>query len=172
MSSKIVIQASLFVAAMFIMNTHSASAIHGKRLSQTGCVCCPVCDHVCRLDAKLVEEEKTCFKIETKVICIPRVVFPWQKSKISACAQCDSCDGVGCTTCVHNGARLRKVRVLKTEKYKCSACKYTWTAEKKDACSGYRGGCSTGPACDGAYELPVELQDSTIVGDEAILPIR
>ena len=151
MPIKIIIQASLFFAAMFLMTTEPAPAGHGKILTQTGCACCPVCDHVCKLDAEQVDEEKTCFKVESKAICIPRVVFPWQKSKRSACASCNSCDGKGCTACVHNGARVRKICVLKTEKYKCPACKYTWTAEKKDTCGGCCNGgcCNGGPACDG-----------------------
>lgn len=146
MPIKIMLPASLLVAAVFLMTSEPASAGHGKFFTQTGCACCPVCDHVCKLDAEQVDEEKTCFDVESKVICIPRVVFPWQKAKRSACASCDSCDGKGCTACVHNGARVRRICVLKTEKYECPACKYTWTAEKKDTCGG---GCNGGPTCDG-----------------------
>lgn len=142
MSIKIITQASLLITAVFMMTATPASALPGKILNQTGCVCCPVCDHVCKLDAEQVEEEKTCFKVETKVIVIPRVVFPWQRSRKLACTQCDSCDAKGCSDCVHNGARVRKVHVLKTEKYNCPACKYTWTAEKKDSCGGCSGSCS------------------------------
>lgn len=109
----------------------------GKCLSQTGCsLCCPVCDHTCRLDAKEVEEEISCFEVESKVICIPRVVFPWQKKR---CQACDTCDGGGCTDCVHNGARIRRVCVLKKDKIKCPKCKYTWTPEKK--CNACDRGC-------------------------------
>jgi hypothetical protein len=147
MPIKIILPASLFIAVVFLVTAEPASAGHGKFFTQTGCACCPVCDHVCKLDAEQVDEEKTCFEVESKVICIPRVVFPWQRSKRLAHASCDSCDGKGCTACVHNGARIRKVCVLKTEKYKCPACKYTWTAEKKDTCGD--GCCQGGPACDG-----------------------
>ena len=123
-----------------------------KILDQTGCCKrCPACDHVCNLDAEQVEEEKTCFDVETKVICIPRVVFPWQKKK--SCDSCDACDGRGCSVCVHNGARVRKVCVLKTDKYKCPKCEYTWSAEKKPCTVGCcdTAGCDTGCAtapCD------------------------
>lgn len=150
MSIKRTLQTCLMLAvAMCLIQTQDASAIGGKLLDQTGHACCPVCDHVCKLDAKQIEEEKTCFEVESKAICIPRVVFPWQRAKKAACASCDACDGLGCTACVHNGARVRKICVLKTEKYKCPACKYTWSAEKKDSCGCCPGGCAGGAACDG-----------------------
>ena len=147
--------------ALSLISFQAVVALGGKCLDQTGCACCPVCDHVCKLDAEQVEEEKSCFKVESKVICIPRVVFPWQKAKKAACASCDACDGAGCTNCVHNGARLRKVCVLKTEKYKCPACKYTWTAEKKDSCCGVPGACDATNVCDsGCAAGPVIVHDS------------
>ncbi|KAA5544282.1 hypothetical protein FYK55_07990 [Roseiconus nitratireducens] len=139
--------ACLFALAFAALLSPRAEAGHGKLFDQTGHACCPVCDHVCKLSAEKVEVEKQCFDVEAKVICIPRVVFPWQHAKKAACAACDSCGGRGCSACVHNGARLRKVCVLKTEKYKCPACEYTWTAEKVNR--GRGGGCCGGPACDG-----------------------
>ncbi|QDV87577.1 hypothetical protein [Planctomycetes bacterium TBK1r] len=160
------IQAALLLtAALCLLDCHSAFALGGKLLDQTGCACCPVCDHVCKLDAEQVEEEKTCFTVESKAICIPRVVFPWQKAKKAACASCTACDGLGCTACVHNGARVRKVCVLKTEKYKCPACEYTWTAEKKDRCGccpgSCAGACGGGTGCDsGCAAAPLALQPS------------
>ncbi|MCD0460252.1 hypothetical protein [Roseiconus lacunae] len=124
----------------------------GDFFDQTGASCnCPVCDHVCELKAEKVDEEKTCFKVESKVICIPRVVFPWQKSKRSACASCDACDGQGCTSCVHNGARLRRICVVKTEKYKCPSCEYTWTPVERGNCGG--AGCASIPS--GMIEAPL-----------------
>lgn len=168
MSIKRTLQACLLLAtAMCLMNTSNAHALGGKILDQTGCTCCPVCDHVCNLDAEQIEEEKTCFKVESKAICIPRVVFPWQRSKKAACASCDACDGQGCTACVHNGARVRKVCVLKTEKYKCPACKYTWTAEKKDTC-GCPGACDGG--CNGGCDSGCAALPTTPVMDAPLPP--
>lgn len=150
MSIKKLIQAALLIAAaLCLLNSQSAFALGGKLLDQTGCTCCPVCDHVCKLTAEQVDEDKTCFDVESKVICIPRVVFPWQRAKKAACASCDSCDGNGCNACVHNGARVRKVCVLTTQKYTCPACEYTWKAEKKDCCGCGAGNCCGGSACDG-----------------------
>ncbi len=119
-----------------------------KVIDQTGCsLCCPACKHVCKLDAKEVEEDKTCFEVECKVICIPRVVFPWQKKK---CNACDSCDGQGCNAGVHNGARTRTIRVLKTKDYTCPKCEYKWSSEP---CGGCDGCCDDG--CDGCCDATV-----------------
>ena len=118
-------------------------------MSQTGCsICCPVCDHVCKLDAKKVDAEIPCFDVESKVICIPRVVFPWQKKK---CRDCNACDGLGCTNCVHNGARVRRICVLKTDKITCPQCEYTWSTEKK--CAGCDQGCDG--CCDKGCDASV-----------------
>lgn len=153
MSSKNIFR-GLFVAATLVAAGYCLQAPRATAgfpfkcgfLDQTGCsVCCPVCDHVCKLDAEQVEAEIPCFEVESKVICIPRVVFPWQKKK---CSDCDSCDGRGCTNCVHNGARVRRVCVLKTDKIKCPKCEYSWSPEKKGI--GCESGCAG--SCDGGCD--------------------
>jgi hypothetical protein len=112
-------------------------AIAGKLFPQTGCQqCCPECKHRCKLEAKLGEEEKSCFEVEESVICVPRVVFPWQKQTPTGWFRClsqacDDCHDAGCNACVHNGAKTRKVKLLKSKKYQCPKCEYTWTAEEK-----------------------------------------
>ena len=135
-------------AGQLFSSTDATAGLWGTRLlDQTGCCRrCPACDHVCNLDAEQTEEEKTCFDVETKVICIPRVVFPWQKKK--SCSSCDACDGQGCRSCVHNGAKTRKVCVLKTFKYMCPKCKYTWSAEKKPCAAPCERGCDPYCAAD------------------------
>ena len=113
--------------------------LHGKHRK----FCCPKCDcdcSTCKLDAEVVDVEKKCFEVECKTICIPRIVFPWQK-KQSSCRSCKSCDGHGCTNCIHNGARIRKIKVLKSKKYKCPECKYSWTPDEKKPCCGSSCGC-------------------------------
>lgn len=110
--------------------------------SQTGSThCCPACDHVCKLTAEDTEVERLCFYVETKVVCIPRVVFPWQRR--SQAHGCSVCDGQGCKTCVHNGGRTRRVNVIKPSSYKCPSCEYTWSAEKKthDGCANVPSSC-------------------------------
>ncbi len=149
--SRLVVAAIVVFAIGELFNsTDVAAGLLGTRLlDQTGCSRrCPACDHCCNLDAEQVEEEKTCFDVETKVICIPRVVFPWQKKK--SCGSCHTCDGRGCSSCVHNGGRTRKICVLKSEKYKCPKCEYTWSAEKKPRIAPCDGGCDS--ACAVAHE--------------------
>jgi hypothetical protein len=111
------------------MSNDAKAGIHDiLRVDQTGsCKRCPACDYQCKLNAEIVDEEKPCFDVESKVICIPRVVFPWQRKK---CLSCGACDGLGCTHCVNNGARTRRISVLKNDSYKCPKCKYSWSAEK------------------------------------------
>ncbi len=122
---------------------------------QTGCCKrCPSCNHCCNLDAEEVDEEKTCFEVESKEICIPRVVFPWQKK---TCRSCDSCSGLGCNACVHNGAKVRRICVLKTKKYNCPKCKYTWTPEENGCDVGCCGtGCDVG-SCDTGCDVGANI---------------
>ena len=121
------------IIATTAMSFHPVQAACG-----TGSACCPKCKTSCSLKAEKVDVEKSCFEVESKTICIPRVVFPWQMPKKKS--NCSSCDGYGCSTCVNNGATARTVRILKTKKYKCPECKYTWSA-KEPCCSG---GCASG----------------------------
>jgi len=161
MSSTKIIAANLVLTAMACgVAPQIAQAGHGKWFDQTGVACCPVCDHVCKLEAKAIEVEKSCFEVETKVICIPRVVFPWQTARKASCASCDSCSGKGCNACVHSGARLRKICVLKPKAYTCPACEYTWSAEKKDACECGSEGCC-GARCDSLGSAASALIEST-----------
>ncbi len=162
-----VLMAALVVAALgqvFQTNTAEAGGKNFKLLNQTGCDgLCPACGHCCNLEAEQVDVEKKCFEIECKVICIPRVVFPWQKKKARGCCDsCDSCDGAGCTNCVHNGAKTRTIKVLKSKKYKCPECKYSWNAEKVGCGSGCcDSGCDAG-CCDGATpytSAPMEYRE-------------
>ena len=149
----------ILLAAVVTMLSHLAATttanagILGRFFDQTGCCArCPACDYVCKLDAEKGEEDRICFDIETKVVCIPRVVFPWQKRD---CTSCSSCDGNGCSVCVNNGATARKVCVLKPSSYQCPKCNYSWSAEKK----GCSRGCPDGScACDGVIRVDPILQ--------------
>ena len=155
--SKFVLLTAIVAAVAHLAATTNARAgILGTRcLDQTGCCLrCPACDHVCKLDAEKVDEEIDCFDVETKVICIPRVVFPWQKKK---CRSCSSCDGNGCSNCVNNGARTRRICVLKPSSYECPKCKYTWSVEKRGGCSG---GCAAGQCCCDASACDAPVCDA------------
>lgn len=132
---------------------------------------CPKCHNCCVLKAECGKEEKSCWEVECEKICIPCVVFPWQKwkakkngcgkSNCECCAgTCDSaaggCDGGcddGCGSCcssVNNGARVRTVRKLVKKKYECPVCKYKW----EPACcgNGCGDGCCDSGRCDGGCD--------------------
>jgi len=141
-----------------IATTTSVKAGCGHHAKQH---CCPECNHTCKLEAKEVEVEKKCYEIECETICVPRVVFPWQTGdccwfpwgkKKSHGNPCDSCDGGGCkvcTNCVHNGATVRKIKVLKTKSYKCPECQYSWSVEDAPSCGcGDSGCCGAAGCCD------------------------
>ena len=123
------------------------------------CTKCPSCD--CALEAKMVDVEKSCFEVETKTICIPKVVFPWQRKK--ACGSCDSCDGQGCNTCINNGATTRCIRVIKKKKYTCPECKYSWSHKGSGGCDN---GCDAGCAKAESVKQPV----MKVVNNEVALP--
>ncbi|MGV3484805.1 MAG: hypothetical protein ACO1RT_10345 [Planctomycetaceae bacterium] len=103
-----------------LISSQTARANHLCGNGAACCHACPQCNYVCKLDVTKSEQEKECFDVEAKVVCIPRVVFPWQKNCGNPCA--------------NNGGRIREICVLKTESYKCPQCKYTWTAEKRTPC--------------------------------------
>ena len=138
---------AMALSSFQVQPVQAGGCLHGKHHK----FCCPKCDcdcSSCSLEAEVVDVEKKCYEVECKTICIPKVVFPWQKKKHASCHSCDSCNGRGCTNCVHNGARVRKVKVLKTKKYECPECKYTWTPDENSPCCG--GSCSGGCGCGGA----------------------
>lgn len=110
----------------------------------SACNKCPRCRTTCcELKVEQGEKEKHCWNVECKTICIPRVVFPWQKS----------C----CDPSVNNGAWTRKVRVLKKHTYTCPTCEYSWSPVDRGCCGV--GCCHPGcVACDG---LPIEMGIST-----------
>lgn len=128
----------LFISLAFVMLVHlstptreSAAGFPFGLLDQTGCIDrCPACDHVCHFEAKRVDVEKEVFDVESKVICIPRVVFPWQKRHTDC--RCHSGGDTLCSSCISNGARTRRICVLKTAKQTCPECSYSWSAKKVD----------------------------------------
>lgn len=141
----------LYAAALawFLGLGYPSTALSGHLWMHHGAAChsCPRCSHVCKLKAQLVDEDIPCFEVEEKVVCIPRVVFPWQKSCKDPCA--------------NNGARIRKVCVLKTDSYQCPKCEYTWKAEPIAACSSCAA-TTTEHAAEPALPAPLALGDSII----------
>lgn len=108
-------------------------------------VCCPEC----QLKVDQVDIDKHCWKVECKKICVPRFVFPWQKS----------C----CDPCANNGACTKEVLVLKKHKYKCKGCEYSWTPTDP-TCDCDKGCCTSGCASAGCCDGGAIMQGTIIEG--------
>lgn len=118
------------LAATLMSVVHLSGPLLGADCCQCG-LCSDKCATCC-LECKTEDEERSYYDIECKQVCVPRVVFPWQKNKC-----CDSCK--------NNGARVRCVKQLKKKKYDCPVCVYKWTPRMI-------GGCDCCPSCDGCCE--------------------
>ncbi len=85
----------------------------GKRVR--GCDRCPNCNaEVCVSESKIEKEKRSCWKTEQKVICIPKIRFPWQK-----------CDGPKC-------GKTKTITVLKKHSYECEVCRHEWKILKPE----------------------------------------
>lgn len=139
---------SAFAGSPLHHSRHGAHR-HGCAGACSECVSCPRC-FTCKLDVEAIEEGRSCWDVECEQICIPNVVFPWQKS-------CDPC------RVLHNGAKIKTIKVLKEREYTCPACEYTWTPEEVPCCAsgccrdGHAGHAHGGGSCcysaDGDGEL-------------------
>ncbi len=124
----------LFAAAILF------GALLSPAMAGDGKACCPKCKTFCELKVEEGTEEKHCWKVKPKAICIPRVTFswqwPWDKKKIPA--QCDgNCDG-GCSKpcCAPPKlARTRTVCTLEKHTYECPTCKYKWVPKEAKNCA-------------------------------------
>ena len=81
--------------------------------TQCGCVECPSCEcDICQLDVKEIKVKKSCFKVEQKVICIPKVRLPWKKD------------------CPPMTSKTKTINTLKKHTYECPSCEYKWSVVK------------------------------------------
>ena len=93
---------------------------------------CPNCCHECIYTAEKAKETKSCYEVECKEICIPRIVFPWQKCGCGKGHKGGKGCGDGKGGCGHNrGAKSKSVRVLVKYEYECSVCEYKWNPVSK-----------------------------------------
>lgn len=75
-----------------------------------GCDRCPKCStKVCRPEPTKEKEEKYCWEVECKEICIPHFKWPW-----APCCEPPKC------------GRVRTVKVLEKKEYECEKCRYKW----------------------------------------------
>ena len=80
---------------------------------QRSCRKCPKClNDVCTLKVEKGKEKKSYFETEQKIICVPKVRFPWQNCNPDNPAP----------TC----SKTRTVTLLKKGSYECDVCKYSW----------------------------------------------
>ena len=98
--------------------------------------CCPKCKTPCVLKVEEGTEEKYCWNIEEKTVCIPKVRFSWQWpfQKKKQCSDCSA--SCSCKTCC-NPPKLGRSRVVNTlvkHTYECPACKYSWEPQKCSPC--------------------------------------
>jgi hypothetical protein len=85
----------LFSALAIVSMTLSSVALADGGGKPAGCSSDRNCVGGCRPSVKKVDLKKTCYNIETKMICIPPTRFPWEKS---------ACDDLCGTNCGANGA--------------------------------------------------------------------
>jgi hypothetical protein len=124
------------IVAVAVVSTASAvlAADGPKRRSDSGHGCivrCPNCCHECVFSANKEKVTKSCYDVVCKDICIPRIVFPWQKGCCSCAKGGKDGDGKDGCCAIHNGAKTKSVRVLKKYEYECARCKYKWTPVPK-----------------------------------------
>ena len=87
---------------------------------QRRCRKCPKCQNdVCVLDAQCVKEKRTCYEVEQKLICVPKVSLPWRKCE-------KPCGGDCASNCRHRCGKTKTVKVLQKKTYECNVCKYSW----------------------------------------------
>ncbi len=94
-----------------------------RGVSQSTCCCEPVC-----CPQRVVEkEEKTCWKVSSKFVCIPGFRFPWEccnscGAGSNCCENCGGCCSCGTPLC----GTVRCVNILEQHKYECEKCGYLW----------------------------------------------
>ena len=72
----------------------------------TGPICHPpVCGKTCSPQARTVEDEQPCYRIERREICIPAVTFPWQK-----CCGPPKCGRVICVNKLEQDTRYWRIK--------------------------------------------------------------
>ena len=101
--------ASLLTATFAGQSYYSVTDIDNRHQ-----VRCPRCHTSCQLEIEKGKEKKSCWEIECKAICIPKVTFPWQKC------------------CQPKCAKVKYVNVLKKKTWECEVCKTKWNAVCSD----------------------------------------
>ncbi len=75
----------------------------------------PSARNTAALEVTRGKEERECFEIDYKTICVPKVVPPWKRD-----------------CCEPRCAEAKSVKILKTKKYECPVCQYEWKVCKPE----------------------------------------
>lgn len=82
-------------------------------VGRNNCARCPQCnEEFCQLKCDETKEKKTCYEVDYKTVCIPKVYPPWKKNCQPQCAE------------------ARSVKVLNKKTYECPRCNYSWEVVK------------------------------------------
>lgn len=90
---------------------------------------CPRCHETCYPTVTKGTETKSCWNVETKAICIPKVRFPWEMGCCNKGCGKDGCLPPKC-------GKVKYVNVLVKHEYECSACKYSFDIDGHKDASG------------------------------------
>ncbi|MFK7734586.1 MAG: hypothetical protein AB8B50_01070 [Pirellulaceae bacterium] len=121
-----------FAAVALVLAALCSPVLAGGKSKKS---CCPKCKTCCELKVEEGTEEKHCWKVESKVVCIPRVTFSWQwPFQKKKCKQ--TCDANCMKPCCAPPklARTRTVCTLVKHTYECPSCKYKWVPKEAATC--------------------------------------
>ena len=108
--------AIIFAAPQQNCNCQTINCGCGQADCVEACQSCPQCHNDdCCLQIKKVCEENSCYKTEQKVVCVPKIQWPWEKD------------------CPPIRSQSRTVNVLKKHIYKCERCAYEWSPNEPGA---------------------------------------
>ena len=128
---------AIVLVAMVAAPALAGDGVHGKHGGgKAGGVFCPHCGGNCYPTVTKETETKSCWDVESKTICIPRVRFPWEPGGCGkgcggkgggkdgkACGKY-GCGDVCCPA--PKCGRTKCVNVLMKYEYECTVCKYSW----------------------------------------------
>lgn len=149
MRTQLVIMTLLLLSASVVVaGDHGHKDDHGGLLGHRGGgLLCPRCTEPCYPTVTKGKETKHCWDVEQKVICIPRITWPWEakaksghgkghghaKSDACGCGAKGKGKGAHCpdANCIQpKCGRTKVVNVLMKVPYECSVCKYSFEINK------------------------------------------
>ena len=156
-----------FLLTLALMGTSvwTSAGLAGDETHQHG-LFCPRCHGTCYPTLTKAKETKTCWEVETKTICIPKVRFPWE----SKCCN-KGCGKEGCVP--PKCGRTKCVNVLVKREYECSTCKYTWDPDshKNDNFKSDKVPAGGGPTtASPADSVPTPIEASVPQSNRRVAP--